>query len=172
MHVCRLEELLMEIISSRGELKMLSSEVSAIQPAAGINQVILEGDLYSFFVSRTAGQVTYVTYSGGNSNCNAARLGVSATRLYAPSEGWYLCTMSLTTTTMTAHTAVLQIHSSRLGAFFAYKTFNLPAASFGFPTIISLSGLVYLYPEDSIFSYWGASQAIDADEIHLHMYKL
>jgi hypothetical protein len=127
---------------------------------------------YIFFASRTAGQVTYVTYSGGNSNCNAARLGVSATRLYAPSEGWYLSHMTLMTTTMTAHTAVLQLHSSRLGAFFAYKTFNLPAASFGFPTIISLTGLVYLYTDDSIFSYWGSSQAISADETHLYLYKL
>jgi hypothetical protein len=162
----------MEIISSRGELKMLSTEVAVINPVNGINQEMLEGSLYAFFVSRTAGQVNYITYSGGNSNCNAARIATSTTRLYVPSEGLYLSTLSLMTTTMTAHTAVLQLHSSRLGAFFAYKTFDLPAASFGFPTIISLSGLVYLYPEDSIFSYWGTSQAIDADEIHLSMYKL
>jgi hypothetical protein len=162
----------MEIISSRGELKMLSSEVSAIQPAAGINQVMLEGALYVFSASRTAGQVNPVSYSGGSSNCNAVRMPTSYTRLYAPSEGWYLSYISLMTTTMTAHTAVLQLHSSRLGAFFAYKTFNLPAASFGYPTIISVTGLAYLYPEDSIYSYWGASQAIDADEIHFYMYKL
>jgi hypothetical protein len=162
----------MEIISSRGDLKMLSSEVSAIRPAAGINQVMLYGTLYTFSASRTAGQVTFVTYSGGGSNCNAVRLSVNAARLYAPSEGWYLSQITLMTTTMTAHTAVLQLHSSRLGAFFAYKTFNLPAASFGFPTIISLTGLVYLYTDDSIFSYWGSSQAISADETHLYLYKL
>jgi hypothetical protein len=161
----------MEIISSRGELKMLSSEVSAINSKAGINQNLIYGSLYVFSASRTAGQVDPVSYSGGNSNCGAVRIPTSYTRLYAPLEGWYVANLTLSTTDMTAHIAVLQLHSSRLASFFAYKTFNLPVATFGFPTQISISGMVYLYPGDSIYSYWGSSQAIYA-EIHFDMYKL
>jgi hypothetical protein len=162
---------LMEILSSRGELKMLSSEISAINSKAGISQTMLYGSLYVFSASRTAGQLDPVYYSGGNSNCGAVRIPTTYTRLYAPSEGWYLANLNLSTTTGTAHAGVLQIHTIRLSSFIAYKTFTLPAASFGFPSQISIAGMCYLYSGDYIYSYWGSSQAISAD-INFYMYKL
>ena len=162
----------MEIISSRGELKLLTSEVTKLNPQAVTEQTSLYGSLYTYAASRTAGQSATISYSGGSSNCNAVRIPQSYTRLYVPQEGWYLANLELTTTTMTAHYATLQIHSSRIGVFFVYKKFNLPAASFGFPTIISITGLTYMYPEDYFSSFWGSTQAISADLIRFKFQKL